>query len=375
LRILFVTGFYPPQGGGTSVIIKNLISGLPSTEISGIVVQSYENTQSDDINKDVIILELFKLQRLFKHRGLYFVRKLFFRRELSKVRKMIRETGTTHVVGVYPDFEFLQLAYLAAIKESCEFVPYLHDTLVEGLKHTRYAKESVALQSKIFKESRLILVMSEGMQQLYQEKYNLKTYPLKHSYPEKNNNLVIRELKDSIFWGGQVYSINKSSVARVDKARSKIGVKFTIASGDSLEKLHELGISSTGLEKVFYGRKDYLKALNVHQVLILALDWPEESSVHEDELATIFPTKTIEYLNSGRPILVHCPEKYFLARFFRDFKCGIVVSERNTERLSSHLHELMINQDLTNTLVANAKVAAKQFDLDNVVNEFHKILN
>jgi glycosyltransferase involved in cell wall biosynthesis len=370
-----VTGFYPPQGGGTSVIIKNLISGLPSTEISGIVVQSYENTQSDDINKDVIILELFKLQRLFKHRGLYFVRKLFFRRELSKVRKMIRETGTTHVVGVYPDFEFLQLAYLAAIKESCEFVPYLHDTLVEGLKHTRYAKESVALQSKIFKESRLILVMSEGMQQLYQEKYNLKTYPLKHSYPEKNNNLVIRELKDSIFWGGQVYSINKSSVARVDKARSKIGVKFTIASGDSLEKLHELGISSTGLEKVFYGRKDYLKALNVHQVLILALDWPEESSVHEDELATIFPTKTIEYLNSGRPILVHCPEKYFLARFFRDFKCGIVVSERNTERLSSHLHELMINQDLTNTLVANAKVAAKQFDLDNVVNEFHKILN
>ena len=36
-----------------------------------------------------------------------------------------------------------------------------------------------------------------------------------------------------------------------------------------------------------------------------------------EEYRTIFPTKTIEYLISGRPILAHTPPDRFLTRFSR----------------------------------------------------------
>ena len=72
-------------------------------------------------------------------------------------------------------------------------------------------------------------------------------------------------------------------------------------------------------------------------VLLLALDAPHESNVHRDELATIFPTKTPEYLASGRPVFAHCPSDYFLARFLNEHGCGAVVSEDDDNAIMAQL--------------------------------------
>ena len=72
----------------------------------------------------------------------------------------------------------------------------------------------------------------------------------------------------------------------------------------------------------------------------MGLDWPHESVVHSDELSTIFPTKMIEYLAVGRPIVAHCPENYCLAKFINQYKCGLVLGDPTHEGIISDLRKL-----------------------------------
>ena len=54
-----------------------------------------------------------------------------------------------------------------------------------------------------------------------------------------------------------------------------------------------------------------------------------------EEYLTIFPTKTIDYLLSQRPILAHMPADSFIAEFYRRHDCALVVDEPAVERLEA----------------------------------------
>jgi len=105
--------------------------------------------------------------------------------------------------------------------------------------------------------------------------------------------------------------------------------------------------------------------LNQH-ILTVALNWPDESSLPEDELATAFPTKVIEYLAADRPILVHCPENYFLARFFREHECGIVVSTRDVAAIVKAVKTLLDRGSEQERMRKNALRAAQIFSIDRI---------
>jgi glycosyltransferase involved in cell wall biosynthesis len=121
-------------------------------------------------------------------------------------------------------------------------------------------------------------------------------------------------------------------------------------------------------------RADYLKAMQQQGVLILALNWPDETPQHEDELATIFPTKTPEYLATGRPIVVHCPEHYFLARFFRENRCGLVVTERSIEALVQAIRHLLEDPVAVSELRQSALTAARIFSADQIARRFQTVV-
>ena len=113
--------------------------------------------------------------------------------------------------------------------------------------------------------------------------------------------------------------------------------------------------------------------LNQH-ILTVALNWPDESSLPEDELATAFPTKVIEYLAAGRPILVHCPENYFLARFFREHECGIVVSTRDVAAIVKAVKTLLDRGSEQERMRKNALRAAQIFSIDRISKVLSQIL-
>ena len=281
------------------------------------------------------------------------------------------------IIGVYPDYYFLKIARDAAKQLNIPFVAYLHDTIAEAAFGTRLEREALKLQEEVFNEASALLVMSDGMRDLYKQKYNIKSIPLQHTYLEeikvKNKNL--NTLKQA-FWGGDVYAINLNSVSRVNEALKKIGYKFFLATGHEREHFQKTGLDISNLKTGFFSKRDeYLDYLKRNSLLVLALDWPDETKIHRDELATIFPTKTPEYLASGVPILVHCPEDYFMSRFFKEKGCGIVVNDKSIENLKYEIEKVFIQPEQLMTIQENAFKAAELFNANKLAAKFKSIID
>ena len=90
----------------------------------------------------------------------------------------------------------------------------------------------------------------------------------------------------------------------------------------------------------------------------------------KDDFLTIFPTKTIEYLISGRPILAHTPADCFLTHFLRENDCALVVEQPDVDALTAAIERLRSDASLRRRLVSNALKAAAQFQACRVAREF-----
>jgi glycosyltransferase involved in cell wall biosynthesis len=86
------------------------------------------------------------------------------------------------------------------------------------------------------------------------------------------------------------------------------------------------------------------------------------------------PGKTAEYLASGRPILVHAPADSFVARFFREHDCGVVVDTPEPARLAGALARLRDDRSLRSRIVANAQRAAVGFSANESRRAFFDVL-
>ncbi len=67
-----------------------------------------------------------------------------------------------------------------------------------------------------------------------------------------------------------------------------------------------------------------------------------------------FPTKAMEYLCSGRPILVHAPADCYLTWLAKKEGFALVVDRPDTEELAAAIDRLVADRQLQEELVAKA---------------------
>jgi glycosyltransferase involved in cell wall biosynthesis len=365
-HVLVVSASYPPHPGGSSVLMRNLLSrfhpasySVASRRHADLV--SIEQNQGEQVHSiESSIGFSSTIDRRWQDWDLSGM--------TSRLVGLVGRIRPRVLLGVYPDFHFLSAAREAALQTKTPWVAYLHDTLAEGLSNSRLADRAALLQKQVFGEASRILVMSRGMADLYLARYRLSSVPLEHSYLDPIPDHPPDDAPPTqAFWGGAIYGINTRAVSRVAKALAIAQYPFVLATNTTISDLARLGVQGEHLRIEFYSkRSEYLRVLQQQGLLVLALDWPDESPVHEDELATIFPTKTPEYLASGRPILVHCPEHYFLARFFMDHRCGLIVSDRSLDCLVAKIQEALKVPEAVSEMTRLALSAARLFAADRV---------
>jgi len=356
---MFAIRFFPPLPGGSSVIMKNLLGALPPDKV---VVATVEAANAADSDVDYPVYRQMR-QISFSTRGNQILSLLQINMTARKVAGLIKKHGCGAVVGTYPDVSFLAVAFRTAEMAGVPFVPYLHDTVSESMKGRMSANFAARLQDQIFAACPDFFVMSEGMADMYRARYNLETRPLVHSYPEEIPTEPPKEAPNGRgFWSGNIYAINRRAMARVYGAMRDMDIELIIASRQEPETLEKMGFDRGGIKNTFFSdRTELIHALREQSFLILALDRPDEAVIHADELSTIFPTKTIEYLASGRPILLHCPEHYFLARFCLRHDCAEVVADPSSRALASAIDRLRNDPERVETLVRNGFKAAQPF--------------
>ena len=111
--------------------------------------------------------------------------------------------------------------------------------------------------------------------------------------------------------------------ASCDDAATRLGeaiatcpdTQFIIYSGSPPCYLKSLGLLREGVQHFTLPRDQLLPRLRQAEILVLAHGFT--GALSPEEYRTIFPTKTIEYLISGRPILAHSPPGCFLTRSCR----------------------------------------------------------
>jgi len=373
--LMVVTAAYPPRTSGTAVIMHNLLRGLKPEDVILVTRAGKTSVGCPDAGYFQGTSFVFP-QLFFSHRLNQIWQRLLASIAPSLIARWARQSNCGAVLGVFPDLLTIEAARRGAQIAGLPFISYLHDTIFESFSDERKKGNALKVQERVFQDSSSILVVNEGMQRLYNQKYSFDTPVIPHIlWNEDIQGLPAREPERSVFFGGGVYGINHISVGRVANAVSKIGnTRLVIGSKKTRESLEGYGIRGAHVEMDFYGeRSQYIDALRRQGVLLVALNWPDEPSpVEPDELATIFSTKIVEYAMSGRPILAHCPEGYFVAKFIRKYRCGVVVSHRSCDALKQEITELLENRTKQRALEENCRETLKYFDGNRVTEIFKR---
>lgn len=279
-----------------------------------------------------------------------------------KIAALIRKYRPAFIIAAYPQLTLFTAAVREANRYGIPYFAYLHDTVEEALSRGSLKKQATETQKLVFRTAAGIFVISNGMQDLYTRKYGLNTTVVRHIYPEEPFH-VPGMSNGKVFWSGAVYGINHRALARMTHACARKGLYATFTGNTSENDLRLFGFPTSYIHQHYYSRRsDYLSAVAQHSLLLLCLNWPDESTVHPDEMATIFPTKTPEYLASGVPIAVHCPAGYFLADFFREHACGLVISSRDENEIAGQLSAFLANKPMQMEMVARARALKYLFE-------------
>jgi glycosyltransferase involved in cell wall biosynthesis len=365
-QALVVTESFPPRPGGSSTVMSNLLACF---DPASFTVATGANTRGGATET----LPGMRVHRLVSSPAQlpYRVRRWWHSRQLDglsgRLLRLVKRERPAVIVGVYPDLHFLRAAREVAREASIPWAVYLHDTMAESEASGPNAAAAAELQEHVFAEASEILVMSRGIADLYWRKYGLECTPVEHIYPEPSGSGAPEAPLPQVFWGGSFHTINSRALARVSRAVQRAGRTLLLTTHQTGAQLASIGVTGAHVRTAFFSRRsDYLRAVRSQGVLLLALDGPDESTMHPEELATIFPTKTPEYLAAGRPILVHCPEHYFLARFIREHGCGLVVSDRSAEALAAAIERLLSCPEEARSMVAAARGAVSIFGAERV---------
>jgi glycosyltransferase involved in cell wall biosynthesis len=149
-------------------------------------------------------------------------------------------------------------------------------------------------------------------------------------------------------------------------------VRLTLLTGTPLPVVERIGFSGPKVNVGTVSRDELITRLRQADILLLPHGFT--SKFAQEEIKTIFPTKTIEYLISGRPILAHLPADCFLAEFLRSQGCALIVDEPSVEALKRALDPLRQDEALRSKLVCNAIQAAKQFEAHEVARQMRDII-
>jgi glycosyltransferase involved in cell wall biosynthesis len=128
--------------------------------------------------------------------------------------------------------------------------------------------------------------------------------------------------------------------------------------------LARLGVSGPRVRVQFGSREDVMAAQAEADVMVLPLAFQSSNPV---EIETVFPTKLLEYFVSGRPILVHAPERSWASRDARANGWGDVVDVPDAAAVARAIDRLLADAKHAEALVAAARREARRRAAPEVV--------
>ena len=105
--------------------------------------------------------------------------------------------------------------------------------------------------------------------------------------------------------------------------------------------------------------------------LFLPLGFSKQSRAY---VRLSMPTKLTEYLASGKPIILYCPEEIALAKFLADKDCAIMCTINKSVKLKESITQLQ-DKAVYEHIVKNSLSLAAEHDIRVVRERFRETLS
>lgn len=373
-RILLLSRSVPPQTSGSAIIAMNLAKQFTRDEmvVAGERVPGRPPVEwRDEWPRVLHLTSGLEPGR----RGARWLRCLEVPRLVVGTGRLVRREGIGTIIAVFPNEYYLLAGYLTACRANVRLYAYFHNTYLEQ-RRGGAGRFAAWLQPRVFARASHVFVISEGIRELYGGRYpELPCSVLPHSFCEP-----IPPFQEPPAPGdpvrfvisGNVNATCEDAGRRVCDAVQETGGTLALLTGQPSSELTARGLLRPNVTHGPVSRDHLLGHLRQADIAVLPHGFV--GPLAEEEYRTIFPTKAIEYLICGRPILAHTPAECFLTRFLRRHGCALVVDEPSVPSLCAAIGRLRSEAPLRAHLVRNALKAAEAFRAPRVAEELRRRL-
>jgi glycosyltransferase involved in cell wall biosynthesis len=180
-----------------------------------------------------------------------------------------------------------------------------------------------------------------------------------------------------VVFTGSIYSAQVDAVRRLvhvvnqdsrENGNRNFDMRLTLYTPAPAGALERMGLVGRNIRQDAVKHEDIASVLAEANVAFLPLSFePDMRHVVE----TSFPSKIAEYLAAGLPILAHAPSYSTVARYCREYGCGLVVDEPNENSLRDALIQLSGDTELRERLSARSlETARRNHDASRIVRSF-----
>lgn len=372
-KILIISWGVYPQQAAMSVIVHNMAKGLLHDNVVVIGEKSEDSKDWDKVEYPLYHISptLFGFKK-----GQQKLKWLKFIPILGKVNRIIKKHGCTHILVPFPDEFYLSLAYFASKANGIPLYPWMHNTYLENAFGLR-KRFAAYIQNRVFTHASMIFTISQALTDYYTKHYAEFSFDtLLHCFP-------IPQAKEVEFARPSKIKLALTGSFNASCSEATLRLCKVITANDDFE-LHAFGNQMNGelrahgidMDKVksygFLSEEEFNKALNHCDVMLLPHGFDGMWSKIEYE--TIFPTRTIPLLYSGKPILLHSPAWAGLTLFFEKHQCGFVVSRADELLITQTIYDIFNDSSRYETVVKNALRTATMYDIKNVCDSLNSKL-
>ncbi|MFN6358134.1 MAG: glycosyltransferase [Bacteroidota bacterium] len=360
-KLLIISQALAPSVGGSPILMNNLFSSYQGEVYA---ISGYPGARIDKDFKPAFQTKYFNPPKIpiigkyierYHDNILKYVHPILIKRMVHEIRKYNPDIVFSHC----PDIDYFICAYQAAVLCKVPFYSHMHDLWEENHGPDTYiGKMAIRWEKEIFSNSTRVFCMTSVQQDHYYKKYKIKTDLLPHTIPDKILDETLAVFNDttdnSLLFTGTVSKVmNLDSLRVLSDATSELKkhMKIILCTSATHNEFNTWNIKSNDWEIKWMSRNE-VQALQKQSAILFAPLSCKNGGM--DEIRTVFSTKILEYLISGRPILVFAPKGSFHEISATDGNWGLVVNEDNPDKLIKEALRLLNDKGLQKQLVEGA---------------------
>ena len=375
-KILLLSSSVPPALNAVAAVVGHLARQFSRDEMV-LVGSSDEDAPTERWEEGWPAIQYVKDLSRAAPRARRWLRKTSFPALVRTSLRVAREHRCGAVVAVFPYEEHLLAGLLVAQRTGATFFPYLHNTYFDqrrGLERWIAAR----IQPSVFAAASHVFVMSDGMLEVFRQRYpelEGRVSPLYHPFsdPAPSETPPAVGVPPHFVMLGSINPSNQDAASRLFAVALAIpGSRLTIIGRNEESLTRRLGLPPDRTRLLRVSRDELLERVREGDVLLLPHGL--QGRWAPIEYQTMFPTKTIEYLFSGRPILAHTPKGCFLTRFLEQHECAVVVDEPDNGALTAALERLLKDNALRHQVVRRAQHVSQRFHAPAVAAHLRRVV-